>query len=414
MMKNSHRDLAIFGGAPAFHQRLHVGRPNIGSRENLFARIDNILDRGWLTNNGPEVKEFERRIADFAGARHCIATCNATVALGIALRALDLKGEVIVPSFTFIATAHVLQWQGITPVFCDVSKQNHLIDPARVEQLITSRTSGILGVHLWGQACDVGALAEIALRHNLKILYDAAHAFACSHRGRMIGNFGNAEVYSFHATKFFNSFEGGAVVTNDDELAKKIRLMKNFGFSDYDEVSYIGINGKMTEVCAAMGLTSLESIDAFISANRNNYEQYLRELDDVPGVRLLIYDATEKMNYQYVVLEIDPVVAKLTRDEILKVLWAENVYARRYFYPGCHRMEPYRSYYPNAGIMLPVTEQLVAQVLTLPTGASVLPEDISKICQIIKTAVSNAEIVHQLMSDELLKDGVRNTSVGDG
>lgn len=398
MTKNSHGDLAIFGGAPAFHQRLHVGRPNIGSRESLFARIDNILDRGWLTNNGPEVTEFEQRIAKLVGARHCIATCNATVALGIALRALDLTGEVIVPSFTFIATAHVLQWQGITPVFCDVGRQDHLIDPARVEQLITARTSGILGVHLWGQACDVGALAEIALRHNLKILYDAAHAFACSHKGRMIGNFGNAEVYSFHATKFFNSFEGGAVVTNDDALAKKIRLMKNFGFSDYDEVSYIGINGKMTEVCAAMGLTSLDSIDDFITVNRNNYEQYLRELDDVPGVRLLVYDATEKMNYQYVVLEIDPVLAKLTRDELLKVLWAENVYARRYFYPGCHQMEPYRSYYPNAGIMLPVTEQLVSRVLTLPTGSSVLAGDISKICQIIKIAVSDAENVHRLLS----------------
>lgn len=375
-----------------------MGRPNIGNREHLLARIDSILDSQWLTNEGPQVAEFETRIANFIGVKHCIAMCNATVALEIAVRALNLTGEVIVPSFTFIATAHALQWQGITPVFCDVGPERHLIDPMRVEQLITPRTSGILGVHLWGQPCDTGAIAEIALRHNLKILYDAAHAFGSSHNGKMIGNFGNAEVFSFHATKFFNSFEGGAVATNDGELAAKIRLMKNFGFSDYDQVSLIGTNGKMSEVSAAMGLTSLESIDHFITVNQNHYRQYLDELRDLPGVRILIHDATEKTNYQYLVLEIDPVAAKLSRDDLLRVLWAENVIARRYFYPGCHRMEPYRSYYPHAGLVLPVTEQLVQRVLILPTGTAVLAKDISNICQILTTAISEGEEIHQHLS----------------
>ena len=180
--------------------------------------------------------------------------CNATVALEIAIRAMGMSGEVIVPSFTFVATAHALQWQEITPVFCDIDPRTHNLDPNRIEEMITPRTTGIIGVHVWGRPCAVDALAEIAQRRHLKLLFDAAHAFGCSYQGQMIGNFGDAEVFSFHATKFFNTFEGGAVVTNDDELAAKMRLMKNFGFHGYDNVIYVGTNGKMSEVSAAMGL----------------------------------------------------------------------------------------------------------------------------------------------------------------
>ena len=252
-MKQAVEQLALFGGRPAFDEPLHVGRPNIGNREQLLARFNDMLDRRWLSNNGRYVQEFEQRIATLLGVRHCIAMCNATVALEIAIRALGLHGEVIVPSYTFIATAHALQWQQITPVFCDVDAHTHNIDPARVEALITPRTTGIVGVHVWGNTCDLLALEEIARRHKLRLLYDAAHAFACSWGGRMIGNFGDAEVFSFHATKFLNTFEGGAVVTNDDQLAHIIRLMKNFGFVNYDQVEYIGTNGKMSEIAAAMG-----------------------------------------------------------------------------------------------------------------------------------------------------------------
>jgi len=258
-MKTQIEDLAIWGNSSAFAKPLYVGRPNIGDRARLHERIDDMLDRRWLTNDGIYVQEFERRVADMLGVRHCIAMCNGTVALEIAIRATGLKGEVIVPSFTFIATAHALQWQEITPVFCDIDLETGNIDPARVEELITPRTTGIIGVHLWGRPCKIEALEEIAQRHGLVLLFDAAHAFACSHRGEMIGRFGNAEVFSFHATKFINAFEGGAVATNDDDLAGNIRLMKNFGFAGFDNVIYIGTNGKMTEVCAAMGLTSIES-----------------------------------------------------------------------------------------------------------------------------------------------------------
>jgi dTDP-4-amino-4,6-dideoxygalactose transaminase len=388
-------DLAIFGGSPAFDEKLHVGRPNIGDRQGLLERINDLLDRRWLANNGPYVEEFECRLSELVGARHCVTTCNGTVALEIAIRATGLTGEVIVPSFTFIATAHALQWQRITPIFCDIDPQTHNIDPRRLEQMITPRTTGIIGVHLWGRPCDVESLAAIADRHNLKLLFDAAHAFGCSYKGQMVGNFGDAEVFSFHATKVFNTFEGGAIVTNDDDLAAKARLMRNFGFAGYDNVVHTGINGKMSEVSAAMGLTSLESLKEFVAVNHRNYEQYQQQLADISGIDLVSCDTTEEHNYQYIVLEVDEAVTQISRDDLQKILWAENVLARRYFYPGCHRMEPYRSHFPNAGLLVPNTERLVARVLSLPTGTSVRSGDIGKICHILRLLISQGSEVKE-------------------
>ncbi len=389
--------LAVLGGKPAFEQTLHVGRPNLGNRARLMERIEELLDRRWLSNNGPFVQEFERKIARQTGAKHCIAMCNGTIALEIAIRACDLKGEVIVPSFTFIATAHALQWQEITPVFCDVDPVTHCLDPEQVERMITPRTTGILGVHLWGQPCDIEGLTAIARRHNLKLLFDASHAFGCSANGQMIGNFGDAEVYSFHATKFVNAFEGGAILTNSDELAAKIRLMKNFGFAGYDNVVYVGTNGKMSEISAAMGLTGLESLDEFVAVNFRNYQQYEASLADLPGVRFFSYNHKEKNNYQYIVLEIDQELSGISRDLVLKTLWAENVLARRYFFPGCHKMEPYRSFFPHAGLLLPHTTALVQKVLVLPTGTAVSTAEIEVVCEIIRLAItSGAELQEKL------------------
>lgn len=373
-----------------FPERRHVGRPNIGDRKRLLERFNDLLDRKWLTNDGPFQQEFERRVAEMVGVRHCVAICNGTLALELAIRALGFRGEAIVPSMTFIATAHALQWQGITPVFCDIDPRTHNIDPHQVEQMVSPRTSGIIGVHLWGRPCDVQALTEIARRRSLRLLFDAAHSFACSYKGHMIGGFGDAEVFSFHATKFFNTFEGGAVVTNSDEVAGKIRLMRNFGFAGYDNVVGLGTNGKMSEICAAMGLTSLESLDEFIAANRRNYRVYQRELADLPGVRLLDYDETERCNYQYVVLEIDETRTHMSRDLLIQILWAENVIARRYFYPGCHRMEPYRSCYPNAALTLPATERVASRLVVLPTGTAVSDSDIRQICGIIRLAIAKS------------------------
>jgi dTDP-4-amino-4,6-dideoxygalactose transaminase len=391
-VKSALSDLAIFQGDSAFPEPLHVGRPNVGDGARLIQRIAQIIDRRWLTNGGPFVEEFESRIARLLGVRHCVAVANGTLGLQIAARASGLDGEVIVPSFTFVASAHALQWQGIKPVFCDVDPTTHNIDPAAVERLISPRTTGILGVHLWGRPAAVDELEELAERHGLRLIFDAAHAFGCSRSGVMLGGSGDAEVLSFHATKFVNAFEGGAIVTNDDQVAEAAARLRNFGFVDYDDVRSVGINGKMSEVSAAMGLTSLESMDAFTAVNQAHYRSYRERLQGLPGARLLEYDPDERSNYQYIVVEVDP-EAGLTRDQLLGVLLAEGVIARRYFHPGCHRMEPYRSLDPNAGLRLRNTERLAATVLQLPTGTGVDQEAIATITTVIRLALEHADAV---------------------
>lgn len=378
-------DLAINGAPPAFSEPVHVGRPNIAGREVFMQLAGQIFDRRWLTNDGPLVRAFEERVADYLGVGHCVAMCNGTVALEIAIRALEMEGEVIVPSYTFIATAHALYWQGITPVFADIDPKTHNLDPEAVRRMITPRTSGIIGVHLWGRPAPVEALDEIAAEHGLKLLFDAAHAFGCDHKGCKIGGFGQAEVLSFHATKFFNTFEGGAVVTNDDELAAKMRLMRNFGFSGLDNVIHPGTNGKMTEICAAMGLANFGHLDTVVDTNRRNYRAYREALAGIRGISLLEQDTTGG-NCQYVVIEVAS-DCPATRDDIVAALHAENVLARRYFWPGCHRMRPYRDLFPHAGLVLPHTEAVADRVIVLPTGMTVGASDVLTIASVIRRLV---------------------------
>ena len=397
MNKTEIDELAIFGGNTRFRETLHVGRPNIGDREQLLEAINQILDNRWLTNRGPFVQELELRVREFLGVKHCIVVCNATVGLEVLARALGWRGEVIIPSFTFVATAHALQWLGIKPVFCDIDPITHNLDPHCVEALITPQTTGILGVHVWGRPSAIPELAEIADRHGLKLAYDAAHAFGCSFQNTMIGSFGEAEVFSFHATKFYNSFEGGAITTNNDELAARIRAMINFGFQGYDNVISLGINGKMTEPAAAMGLASLDALDQFIQTNLRNYHLYRQELAGIPGVQLIVYDEQERNNYQYIIAEIDGRESILTRNQVNDILHAENILSRRYFYPGCHLMEPYRTLYPETNDRLVHTNQLTARTLSLPNGTAVTEDDIRAICQIIRMAVANGnEVAHRL------------------
>ena len=382
------QDLAIHGAAPAFEQQLHVGRPNIGDRNAFMQYAADIFDRRWLSNNGPLVQELEDKVARHLGVKHCVAMCNGTIALEIAIRALGLEGEVIVPSYTFVATAHALQWQGITPVFADIDPATHNLSPAAVRRMITPRTTGIIGVHLWGRAAPVAELQQIADEHGLKLMFDAAHAFSCSSGGKMIGSFGACEVLSFHATKFFNTFEGGAVVTNDDGLAATMRLMRNFGFEGLDQVSHPGTNGKMIEIAAAMGLANLPKLDEVIAANRRNYQAYAEALDGIPGLSLLRYDENERNNYQYVVLEVAE-DCPASRDRLVEALRAENIMARRYFWPGCHRMEPYRSLFPHAGLVLPATEAVANRVVVLPTGQTMDTDMVQTVAQVIRTVVQH-------------------------
>jgi dTDP-4-amino-4,6-dideoxygalactose transaminase len=397
MTKKSVNELAIFGGEPLYLEPLHVGRPNLMDREKFLQRVNDLLDRRMLTNYGPYVQEFERRMAELVGVRHCIAVCNATIGLEVVIRALGLSGEVITPSFTFIATAHSLQIQGIKPVFCDIDASTHNIDPNRIRECVSPRTTGIVGVHVWGRACEVRALSDIADEYGLKLYFDAAHALGCSYQGNMIGGFGEAEVFSFHATKFVNSFEGGMIATNNDELADAIRLMINFGFRGYDNVLSLGTNGKMSEISAAMGLTNLENLPVIVSKNRENYEHYRDCLKGLPGIELITYNEAEKNNYQYVVVEIDEEKAGISRDLLTQVFHAENILVRRYFYPGCHQMQPYRTLYPDAGLYLPTTKRLVQRVMTLPTGSSIDSADILTIVELLDFV-----LLHQNQIEEKL------------
>lgn len=382
-------DLAINGAPPAFAQALHVGRPNVGSKDAFLKYIDGIFERNWLTNNGPLVQEFEQRVADLHEVKHCVSMTNGTIALEIAIRALELKGEVIVPSYTFIATAHALHWQGIVPIFADVDPVTHNIDPSAVRRMITPMTSGIIGVHLWGRGAPVQELQSIADDHDLKLLFDAAHAFGCSLDGSMIGSFGACEVLSFHATKFFNSFEGGAILTNSDILADKVRLMRNFGFSGFDNVIHPGTNGKMIEVSAAMGLVNLDSIGEVINVNYENYKAYQRALSDIPDIKLLTFDEEEHNNFQYVVIEVEE-TCPASRDQIVDALHAENILARRYFWPGCHMMEPYCSLYPHAGLMLEKTNRLAERVIVLPSGSAINCDIAELISTVIRVVVAGS------------------------
>jgi dTDP-4-amino-4,6-dideoxygalactose transaminase len=383
----SKADLAINGAPPAFDQPLHVGRPNIGDREAFLQRINQILDNQWLTNNGPMVQEFEQRIAEHLGVRHCVAMCNGTIALEIAIRALGLEGEVIVPSWTFVATAHALYWQGITPVFADIDPVTHNLDPGAVRSMITPRTTGIIGVHLWGRAAPIDELQAIADEHNLKLVFDAAHAFGSTYKGQTIGRFGACEVFSFHATKSFNTFEGGAITTNDDALAETFRLMRNFGFSGYDNVIHPGTNGKMIEVCAAMGLTNLDGHAQVVASNKHNHDAYTAALANIPGVSVLPYGSTERNSHHYVVIEVTENCAA-TRDQIVATLQAENILARKYFWPGAHKMKPYRDLFPHAGLMLPNTQSLAERVIILPTGVALPGHAVQTVSGIIRTCAN--------------------------
>ncbi len=390
-MKRIHteRDLAINGAAPALAEQAHVGRPNIGDRAAFMSRIESILDRQWLTNGGPMVEEFEARVASHLGVRHCVAMCNGTIALEIAIRALELHGEVIVPSWTFVATAHALSWQGITPVFADIDPATHNIDPEAVARMITPRTTGIIGVHLWGRAAPVQALSDLANDRGLVLMFDAAHAFGSFHAGRPIGGFGACEVFSFHATKSFNSMEGGAVTTDDDDLARKMRLMRNFGFAGYDDVIHPGTNGKMAEACAAMGLTNLDALDDIVAANRQAHAAYRDALAGIPGISLLGYLAEERNSHHYVVVELGDDFGS-SRDSLVAALQGENILARRYFWPGCHRMSPYRELTPHAGLMLPETERLAERVVVLPTGPNLPPGTIDVVADVCRVMASGS------------------------
>jgi dTDP-4-amino-4,6-dideoxygalactose transaminase len=388
------RELAVAGAPPLFRTALHVGRPNIPEPPAVLDRIAGALERAWLTNDGPLVREFEEAVRREIGVGHCLAVSSGTAGLELAIEALGLSGEVIVPAFTFIATAHALERRGVRPVFCDVDPDTLTLDPERAEGLVGPRTTGILGVHVWGRACAPEALADIAERHGVHLLFDAAQAFGCSHRGRMLGTFGEAEVLSFHATKVVTTFEGGAVVTGDPALAERVRQLRNFGFDSDGRVQRLGTNAKLNEAAAAMGLASLENLAGVAAINRRNLEDYREHLDRLPGIRVIPAPEGERHTYHHVVADVDGSRAGLSRNELAAVLWLENVLVRRYFHPGCHRAPPYRD---RPSPPLPVTDRLVERVLSFPTGVAVDGETIEAVARVLEVALVSPDEVRSAL-----------------
>lgn len=379
-----------------FDDKLYVGRPNLCAREKLHAALDQIYDNRWLTNDGPFVRRFEEKLQEFLGVRHCVAVCNATIGLQMVYRALRLPGprrKAVMPSFTFIATAHAWEWEGGQPVFCDVDPVRHLLSPAEVESRLDEKTALLVGVHTWGQPCAIEKLEAISKAQRIPLVFDSAHAFSNFAGSRRLGGFGNAEVFSFHATKFFNTFEGGAITTNDDALATELRHMRNFGFSGYDQVTQLGTNGKMQEISAAMGLCLLDELDHLLAVNRRNYQAYLEAFQTCNGLALLQLDRPDTLNCQYVVGSLPKTSPPVLRDLLVDALWAENVLVRKYFHPGCHRSAPYASRLPLP--VLPVTDELCRNIIVFPTGTAVQPDQIAQLADTVRFILEHADEIQR-------------------
>ena len=360
--------LALLGGEPAFPRPLAVGVPILEAetRERYHRLMAEAFERKWLTNDGPLVRQLEEELARLHAVRHCALVCNATMAQALLLRALEVQGEVVLPSFTFVATAHACAWQGLNPVFCDISPESLMAGPAEVERALTRGTRAVIGVHLFGNVCDTAGLAETCARQGVALFFDAAHAFGCTIGDTPIGGSGRAEILSFHATKAFSTFEGGAVLTNDSDLDARIRALRNFGFRGYDDVAWLGLNGKLSESGAALGLASLPAVEGRRRRCQAIYEAYRDGLADIPGVRVLPVGQGGRSNYHYVPVLIEVAAFGLSRDLLYRLLWAENVLARRYFHPGLHRMAAYAGKTP--GVSLPATEAVADRILCLPSG----------------------------------------------
>lgn len=381
---------AILGNVPAFDEPIYVIKPEVPSFAEIENDIKKIYSNGWFTNHGPFVGEFEREISRYLDVASCVCCCNGTLALICLLKTLGLKGEVIVPSFTFVATAEAITWAGGIPVFCDIDMNTLSITPELVSGLINNNTQAIMPVHIYGQPVDVKGFEKLSKKTGIPIIYDSAHAFGSSVDGKKIGNFGLAEAFSFHATKLMTTIEGGAIVTNTKELARELRLVIDFGIESETEITGFGTNAKMNEVSAVVGLHSLRNLPTTIEKRRELYCTYRKCLMDVPGIRLPYKEDTEGWNYHYMPVLIDEEKFGLNRDLLYETLRADNIFARRYFWPPCHRLSAF-NVDKNSKNILPVTEFVSNHVLCLPTSSAYSIEIIEKICSVIRAIQDSGE-----------------------
>ena len=351
-----------------------VTKPYLPDREKYHAYVDTIFGSGCLTNNGSLLQELEKRLAEHLGVKHVICVANGSIALQVAYKALNLNGEVVTTPFSFAATTSTLVWENLTPVFADIDIDSFNIDAAKIEALITEKTSAILPVHVFGNPCEVELIQSIADRRNLKVIYDAAHAFGVAFKGKSVLGYGNASTVSFHATKLFHTIEGGAIITDDDSLAKKIRILINFGITGPLTIESIGTNAKMNEFEAAMGLCLLDEIDVIKSNRKIIWEIYLNELSDL--VTFQSWHPESDNNFAYAPVLFESEEKLLAVESFLKL---NGVLARRYFYPSLDTL-PYLVKQKSC----PVSRDIASRILCLPIYPSLTTEDLAKIIEAIK------------------------------
>lgn len=363
------------------NKKILVTRSSMPSFEEYTESIRELWDSHWITNMGKNHEELSRRLEDYLKVKNISLFTNGHMALELVLQALNLKGEVITTPFTFASTTHAIVRNGLTPVFCDINEQDYTMDVDRIEELITDKTSAIVPVHVYGTPCDVNRIEAIAKKHNLKVIYDAAHAFGVEINGRGIGSFGDASMYSFHATKVYNTIEGGAIATADDELITKLWRLKDFGIKDEETIDGIGANAKMNEFCAVMGLCNLKHVDEEIAKRKQVSERYRRHLEGVDGIKLLTIKEGVKTNYAYFPIVVDEKIFGCDRNRIKDVLAQNGVGVRKYFYPLVSDMDCYKGRFDS--VSLPVAKWVSDRVLTIPMFADLELADVDRICSII-------------------------------
>jgi dTDP-4-amino-4,6-dideoxygalactose transaminase len=345
----------------------------------LLAALGRVLRSRWLTNDGETVRRLEDSLRLRLGVGFCASVCNATVGLLVGLRALELDGEVITTPFTFPATVHAIEWAGLTPVFCDIDPYTFTLDAARAADLVGPRTAGLLPVHVYGNPCDVRAIANLARKRGLAVLYDAAHAFAVHGAGAPIGSWGDLSVFSFHATKLFHSAEGGALTAATDRLRDRVRSLRNFGIVDEETVRGVGINGKMSELHAAVGVAVLDVVDEEIRQRALLASRYRERFDGVEGLDFQRLAPETVPNHAYQVVAIDGARFGLGRDGVHAALRAENIISRRYFHPLCSDNDAYRHLPSAAPERLPNARRVAARVLCLPLHGGLTLDDVDAI-----------------------------------
>jgi dTDP-4-amino-4,6-dideoxygalactose transaminase len=362
---------------------IYVTQPHLPALEEFIPYLQQIWDRKILTNGGPFHQQLEAALAEYLGVKHLALVTNATLGLVTALQALRVTGEVITTPYSFVATAHSLLWNGIRPVFVDIDPTTLNIDPSRIEAAITPQTTAIMPVHCYGHPCDVEAIERIADSYGLKVLYDAAHAFGVRYQEGSVLQYGDLSVLSFHATKVFNTFEGGAIICPDAKTKQRIDHLKNFGFVDEVTVVAPGINGKMNEMQAAFGLLQLRSIDAAIAKRGAIDATYRQALAGVPGIRCIDpVQGESRSNYSYFPILVQPEY-RMSRDALYQLLREHNVVARRYFYPLISDFPMYRGLPSSAPANLPHASRIASQVLCLPIYPGMTAEDQQRVIDIV-------------------------------